>query len=60
MGQKVGRPFDRSGNQLRKETDKCKESNHVMGGLYFMLIYINGIAQGLKGIETDSHRQKDV
>ena len=55
LGQKVGRPFNGTGHQLREERDEGKEGDNVLGRLYLASVNIDRITQGLESIEGDAN-----
>ena len=56
----MGGTFNGTGYQLRKEADEGKKGKDVFGGLYLSAININGIREGLEGIERDAYRKDDI
>jgi hypothetical protein len=60
LRQHVAGALDGSGNELRKERNVRKESNRIAFDLYLSAIDANCVGQGLKGIETQAHRQNDT
>ena len=51
--------LDGASDQLREETDVSKEREEIPTGCNATLIDINGIAQGLECVETDSNGQEN-
>lgn len=56
LRQEVRRPFDGSRHQLGEKRDEGKEGDDIPGRFNFPTININGIAQGLEGVERDAYR----
>ena len=59
LRQEVGGSFDWSCNELREERDKRKEGDDVFGRFDILAIYVDGIAEGLEGVERDTYWQDD-
>ena len=59
LRQKVCGSFDRSGDELREESDKRKEGDDVFGWFYLFAINVDGVAEGLESVERDSYRKDD-
>ena len=57
LRQKVRCSLNGAGHQLREKRDEGEESDDVPGRLYLAPINVDGITQGLEGVERDSDRQ---
>jgi len=53
-------PFNWPGHELWKKADKGRESNEIFGRGKLLFIYVNRVAQRLKGVKTNPHWQNDV
>ena len=60
MRQQVRRPLDGAGHQLREEADICEELYDVVSRRQFLPVHIDGITQGLEGVETDADGKYDL
>ena len=60
MAEKIGRPFNGSGDQLGKERHKGGKINEVARGPHLAPINIQRIGHGLEGVKGYSDRQDDV
>jgi hypothetical protein len=52
--------FNGACNKLREKSYKGCKSNKILCRFEFLPKYIYGIAQGLKGVKTDSNREDNV
>ena len=57
LRKKVLRSFNRTGNKLGKKGNKCCIDAKMPFGLYPSLVNINDVAQRLKGIKRNAHRE---
>lgn len=57
LGQHVRRPFDRAGDELGKERDKCEKGDRVVCGRELTFVDVDGVAEGLKGVKGNSYRK---
>jgi len=60
MGQELRRALNRPSDQLREKADKRREVDEAARGLQIPPIHVNGVGQGLEGVETDAHGQNDL
>ena len=58
--QQVSSALDRACHQLREETEISKKFYEVVRGRKFLAIDINGIAECLKGVETNAYGKNHV
>ena len=59
LRKKVARSFDRTSDQLRKEGDVQREIPEVFRWKDFLIINVECVPHGLKGVEGDSNGKKD-
>ena len=60
LRQQIAGPLNGARHQLRKKAHKGSKGNEVTRRFQLPLVHINGIAQSLEGVKTDTHRQDDV
>ena len=60
LRQQVSRALNRASHQLREETEISKKFYEVVRGRKFLTININGIAECLKGVETNAYGKNHV
>ena len=60
LRQEVGGALDGSCHELREEADVGEEGRGIAGGGEAAAIDVDGIAEGLEGVEGDAHREDEV
>jgi len=60
LREQVGGPFDGARDQLREEGDKSPKGDRVAGGLEVAPIDVNGVGEGLEGVEGNADGQDDL
>ncbi len=60
LGQKPRRALDRPGHELGEEADVEREYAEMPLGLALAAVDVDGVAEGLEGIEGDADRKQDV
>lgn len=60
LRQKRGCLFDKAGDQLREEADKCGKSDEVLRRFELPPVEVDGVTEGLKGVKADADRQIDL
>ena len=60
LRQKAGGTLNGPCHQLGKETDVGDESHYIACGGNITTVYINTIAESLKGVERDANRQQPI
>ena len=51
LGQQVGGPLDGARDELREEGDEGAKGDGVTGGLEVAAIDVDGVGEGLEGVE---------
>ena len=60
LRQKVGGPLDGPGHELGEEGDEGGEADGISGGLEVAAVDVDGVGEGLKGVEGDADGQDDM
>src|SRR5690606_18405195 len=60
LREQVPCPFDRTGHQLREETDEGEERDRIPRRFHLAAIDVDRIAEGLEGVETDPNGEDDA
>ena len=60
LWQQVGGPLDGSGDELREKGDKGTKGDGITGGLEVAPVDVDGVGEGLEGVEGDADRQDDL
>ena len=60
LGQQIGGPLDGARHQLGEKADKQRISEGVALGLQIAPVHVDGIAQRLKSVKADAHRQREA
>src|SRR5690606_20291905 len=60
LRQQIRSALDRPRHQLREKADESRKCQQIASRLQAPPIHVNGVAQGLKCVKTDAHRENNV